>query len=72
MHYDTSTLDRLPAWNPAAVLAFAAGVVAAYAYTPAWMASGLWGLLVSMGAYVVLFGGARLFGLRFGYAKVRP
>jgi hypothetical protein len=36
------------------------------------MASGLWGLLVSMGAYVVLFGGARLFGLRFGYAKVRP
>lgn len=72
MHYDTSTLDRLPAWNPAAVLAFAAGVIAAYAYTPAWMASGLWGLLVSMGAYVVLFGGARLFGLRFGYAKVRP
>lgn len=70
-HYDTSVLDELPAWNPVAVLSFAAGIVAAYAYTPSWMASGLWGLLVSMVAYLVLFGGARIFGIRLGYSKVR-
>jgi cytosine permease len=70
-HYDTSALDELPAWNPVAVLSFAAGVVAAYAYTPPWMASGLWGLIVSMVAYLILFGGARVFGIRLGYSKVR-
>ena len=70
-HYDTSALAELPAWNPVAVLSFAAGIVAAYAYTPSWMASGLWGLLVSMVAYLVLFGGARIFGIRLGYSKVR-
>ncbi|NBX58284.1 MAG: hypothetical protein EBT64_07405, partial [Gammaproteobacteria bacterium] len=45
--YDTTLLDRLPAWNPLAVAAFFIGVVAAYGFTPAWIASGLWGLLVS-------------------------
>jgi cytosine permease len=69
MRYDTGLLDRLPAWNPLAVAAFALGVVAAYAYTPAWMASGLWGLLVSMGAYLLLVAAGRLVGMRFGYAK---
>jgi hypothetical protein len=33
------------------------------------MASGLWGLLVSMGAYLLLVAAGRLVGLRFGYAK---
>ena len=66
--YRTDLLDRLPAWNPVAILAFVAGVVAAYTFTPPWIAAGLWGLLVSMFAYAVLFGGARLLGLRPGYA----
>ena len=69
MRYDTAVLDRLPAWNPLAVLAFVSGVVAAYAFTPSWMASGLWGLLVSMAAYLVLVLLARLVGVRVGYAK---
>jgi cytosine permease len=69
MRYDTAVLDRLPAWNPLAVLAFVSGVVAAYAFTPSWMASGLWGLLVSMAAYLVLVLLARLAGVRVGYAK---
>jgi len=67
--YDTTLLDRLPAWNPLAVAAFFIGVVAAYGFTPAWIASGLWGLLVSMAAYIVLFGAARLFGWRVGYSR---
>ncbi len=67
--YDTTLLDRLPAWNPLAVAAFFIGVVAAYGFTPAWIASGLWGLLVSMAVYIVLFGAARLFGWRVGYSR---
>ena len=67
--YDTTLLDRLPAWNPRAVAAFFIGVVAAYGFTPAWIASGLWGLLVSMAVYIVLFGAARLFGWRVGYSR---
>lgn len=67
-HYRTDLLDRLPAWNPLAVLAFLAGVVAAYAFTPPWIASGLFGLLVSMLAYLVLFGAARALGYAPGYA----
>jgi len=67
--YDTSLLDRLPAWNPIAIASFAAGVVAANAFSPPWIASGLWGLLVSMAAYLVLFGAARAFGWRLGYAR---
>ena len=67
--YDTALLDRLPSWNPLAVAAFFIGVVAAYGFTPDWIASGLWGLLVSMVVYGVLFGLARLFGWRFGYSR---
>jgi cytosine permease len=67
--YDTTLLDRLPAWNPLAVAAFFIGVVAAYGFTPVWIASGLWGLLVSMAVYIVLFGAARVFGWRVGYSR---
>jgi len=67
--YDTTLLDRLPTWNPLAVAAFVVGVVAAYGFTPVWIASGLWGLLVSMAVYFVLFGLARLFGWRVGYSR---
>ena len=67
--YDTNLLDRLPTWNPLAVAAFFIGVVAAYGFTPNWIASGLWGLLVSMAVYFVLFGVARLLGWRVGYSR---
>lgn len=68
--YDASHLEALPALNPAAVFAFGSGVVAAYGFTPTWIASGLWGLIVSMVAYAVIFGVARLLGVRLGYSKV--
>jgi cytosine permease len=67
--YDTSLLDKLPAWNPLAVLSFAIGVIAAYGFTPPWIASGLWGLLMSIAAYLVLVVVARIAGLHFGYAR---
>lgn len=70
--YDVSVLDRLPAWNPVAVAAVVAGIVAAYAFTPPWIASGLFGLLVSMAAYLVLYLAARALGARPGYAGVAP
>jgi cytosine permease len=68
--YDVSVLDRLPAWNPVAVAAVVAGIVAAYAFTPPWIASGLFGLLVSMAAYLVFYLAARALGVRPGYAGV--
>jgi len=69
-HYDTSRLPELPAWNPPAVIAFASGVVAAQAFAPPWIASGLWGLLISMLVYFLIYGTAKLLGMKFGYAKI--
>jgi len=69
-HYDTTRLPDLPSWNPPAVAAFAAGVIAAQAFTPPWIASGLWGLLVSMVAYTVIYGATRMLGWKLGYAAV--
>jgi cytosine permease len=69
-HYDTTRLPDLPSWNPPAVAAFVAGVIAAQAFTPPWIASGLWGLLVSMVAYAVIYGATRMMGLKLGYAAV--
>ncbi|MCS6946501.1 MAG: cytosine permease, partial [Steroidobacteraceae bacterium] len=48
--YRTELLERLPAWNVPALLAFVTGIAAAYAFTPPWIASGLFGLLISMAA----------------------
>lgn len=68
--YRTELLDRLPRWNWPAVLACVTGILAAYLFPPPWLASGLFGLLVSMFAYLVFFGVARAFGGRPGYAAV--
>jgi cytosine permease len=68
--YRTELLERLPTWNWPAVAACILGIVAAYQFTPPWLASGLFGLLVSMLAYAVLYGVARLIGLRPGYSSV--
>jgi cytosine permease len=35
-----------------------------------WIASGLWGLLVSMVAYTVIYGATRMLGWKLGYAAV--
>jgi hypothetical protein len=52
------------------VLACVTGIVAAYSLTPAWLASGLFGLLVSMLAYGAYYGLARVLGVKPGYSAV--
>jgi len=66
--FHVELLDRLPGWNPLAVVAFLAGAVASF-YPPPWMAAGLWALLASMVVYAVLYGVAGLAGVKIGHAK---
>jgi cytosine permease len=54
MTYRPELLHRLPAWNPLAVVAFAIGAGSAW-FSPAWIANGLFGLLVSMVVYGLLW-----------------
>ncbi len=68
MHFRAELLDRLPAWNPIAVVAFAAGAVSAW-FSPAWIANGLFGLLVSMAVYGLLYALSGLLGIRLGHAR---
>jgi len=69
MRFDPALLPRLPAWNVLAVVAFVAGAVASF-FPPAWIAAGLYALLVSMVVYAVLYGAAQLLGLRIGHGGV--
>jgi cytosine permease len=66
--FHVELLDRLPAWNVLAVIAFMAGAVSAY-FAPAWIAAGLFGLLVSMVVYAVLYGMASAAGVKIGHAR---
>ncbi len=66
--FHVELLDRLPAWNPLAITCFVIGAVAAR-YAPGWTAPGLFGLGVSMGSYVILYGLASAAGWRIGHAK---
>ncbi len=68
MVYRAELLDRLPAWNPMAVLAFVIGAGSAW-FSPDWIANGLFGLLVSMLAYGILYAVASLLGVRLGHAR---
>ncbi len=68
MRFRAELLDRLPAWNPIAVGAFVVGAVSAF-YSPAWIANGLYGLLVSMVVYGVLYLLAGVLGVRLGHAR---
>ena len=54
MRFRAELLERLPAWNPIAVAAFVIGAASAW-FSPAWIANGLFGLLVSMGVYGILY-----------------
>jgi cytosine permease len=66
--FHVELLDRLPAWNVLAVIAFLAGAAASF-YPPAWIAAGLYALLVSMVVYAVLYGIASAVGVKIGHAK---
>jgi cytosine permease len=68
MTFRADLLERLPAWNPLAVFAFAAGAAGSW-FAPAWIANGLFGLLVSMAVYGVLYQLAQVLGIRLGHAR---
>jgi cytosine permease len=69
MRYRPELLARMPAWNPVAIVAFVIGAVAAH-YPPDWLAAGLWGLVVSMVAYALLYFAAAAVGVRLGHGKL--
>jgi cytosine permease len=66
--FHVELLDRLPAWNLLAVIAFIAGAAASF-YPPPWIAAGLYALLVSMAVYALLYLVAAVAGIRIGHAK---
>jgi cytosine permease len=75
--YRAEDLNRLPAWNPIAIAAYAVGATAAFMSTKGielpgvtWIFPSLLGLLVSMLAYLVLTYVFSAVGLRFGFAKI--
>jgi hypothetical protein len=68
MRFRPDLLARMPAWNPLAIVAFAVGAISAY-YAPGWVASGLYGLIVSMVVYAALYLVARGLGVRVGHAR---
>ncbi len=78
MQYDAKDLDRLPPWNPIAIVSYVLGAGVAYASSQGfeipgllWIIPALLGLLVSMLAYFVLFYGAKVAGITFGPASLR-
>ncbi|MEM1263249.1 MAG: cytosine permease [Pseudomonadota bacterium] len=75
--YDATQIERLPAWNPIAVLAYLSGAIVAYLSNAGitvpglgWLFPSLTGLVVSVIAYAVLHGIARLFGKTYGPASL--
>jgi cytosine permease len=77
MKYNAEDLDRLPAWNPVAIVSYLVGAVVAYAASQGyeitglqWLIPSLLGLLVSMLAYFVLFYGAKFAGITYGPASL--
>jgi len=77
--YHAKDLDRLPAWNPIAIVAYVTGAAAGFVSSKGieipgleWVFPSLLGLLVSMFAYFVLYYICSLSGVRFGAASVKP
>lgn len=77
MKYNAEDLDRLPPWNPIAIVSYLIGATVAYAASQGyeiaglqWLIPSLLGLLVSMLAYFVLFYGAKFAGITYGPASL--
>lgn len=59
--FTAGALDSLPGWNPAAFIAYVAGAASTF-WSPAWMVPAVFGLLVSMVVYAVVYEVARVLG----------
>ena len=76
MHYSAELLDRLPRWNPAAIIAYVVGAGSAYGATQGWLPDvfsalfpSLLGLLASILAYLVCYYAAAALGIKLGHAR---
>ena len=68
--YRTDDLSRLHTWNPAAVIAYVLGAGSTF-YSPQSMVPALFGLIVSMVAYAVIYYGAAVVGVKMGYSQIQ-
>ncbi|MBL8630853.1 MAG: cytosine permease [Rhodospirillaceae bacterium] len=68
-NYNTNDLGRLHVWNPVAVIAYVAGAVSTF-YTPEWTVPALYGLVVSVITYAVVYYAAAAAGIKVGYRKI--
>lgn len=68
--YRSEDLQRLHKWNPGAVAAYLVGAFSTFHAPEGWVVS-LWGLLVSIVAYAVIYLAAAAVGVKIGYAGVR-
>ena len=68
--YRTEDLDKLHAWNPAAILAYLFGAASTFYAPEGWVVS-LWGLLVSIASYAMIYFAASAVGVKIGYAAIR-
>ncbi len=67
--YRTADLDKLHTWNPAAVIAYVLGAGSTF-YNPESMVPALFGLIVSIISYAVIYYGAALVGIKMGYSQI--
>lgn len=67
--YRPADLNRLHVWNPAALAAYVLGAAWTF-WTPAGWVPALWGLIVSMVAYAVMYFAAAAVGIKLGYSQV--
>ena len=67
--FNVDKLDELPAWNPAAFIAYVAGAGSTFIQQD-WIVPSLFGLLVSIATYLVAYYSAALFGIKLGQAKL--
>jgi len=66
--FHVELLERLPPWNPAAFIGYAAGAASTF-LAPDWIVPSLLGLGVSMLTYLVAYGIGAAMGVRMGHAK---
>ena len=67
--FDATRIDELPAWNPAAFIAYIVGAGSTFIEQD-WMVGALAGLFVSIITYLIVYYGAALFGIQMGHAKL--
>ena len=70
MKYDIKLRGRIPNWNPAAVIAYVIAVMVAFLYTPPFLATAVWGPLMSSVLYAITYAIFTKAGIKCGYSVV--